>query len=274
MTHRTHRTHRPTRWPLEALIGACLLGGCPAASSSSPAPPPSASVAPPYVPTPREGCLRSGPIEGVETDPACVVARADDNVTRDAMKTLTIELTPDASVVVGGTTVLLRLAITNRGSSEAEIVLVAQPPGAAARPDWTRLAGVPEVRPSSSASPAEGYRLAMPVRTLDAHERSIDGLPTTTPLATGGRLLRVRLRPGGKLTHTFAWWALRIPAPSPIFRDDAGHRIVPKTAPQPLPAGEYVVSVDLPLFGVSPAEATASAQVRVEKGEALPAHEH
>jgi hypothetical protein len=219
---------------------------------------------------PREGCVHSGPIEAVESDPTCVVARADESVTRDAMKQLTVELVPDAAVAVGGTTVLLRLAITNRSRSDAELVLVAQPPGATARPDWTRLAGVPELRTSPSASPLEGFHLAMPLRTLDAHERSIDGLPTTAPLAASSRLLRVRLRPGQKLTHTFAWWALRIPAPHPIFHDDAGHRIVPKTAPLPLPPGEYVVTVDLPLFGVSPAEAAASARLRVEKGEAPP----
>jgi hypothetical protein len=201
----------------------------------------------------------------METDPSCVVARADEGVTRDAMKQLAIELTPDAPAIVGGATVLVRLSITNRSANDAELVFAAQPAFATARPDWTRLAGVPELRPT----PAEGFHLVMPVRTLDAHDRSVDGLPTTPQVAASVRLLRVRLRPMAKLTHTFAWWALRIPPPMPIFYDDAGHRFVPKTAPLPLSPGEYGIAVDLPLYGVSPAESTATTRIQVEKIEKL-----
>jgi hypothetical protein len=204
-------------------------------------------------------------LEAIETDPACVVARADESVTRDAMKQLTIELKPDVPSIVAGATVLVRLAITNRGTTESELVFVAQPAFATARPDWTRLAGVPELRPT----PAEGFHLVMPLRTLDAHERSVDGLPTTPQVAASARLLRVRLKPGAKLTHTFAWWALRIPAPMPIFYDDAGHRFVPKTAPLPLPPGDYGIAVDLPLHGVSPAESLAATRIQVDKIEKL-----
>ncbi len=222
-----------------------------------------ASPAPTWQPPPREGCLRSGSLEAVESDPTCVVAKADDSVTREAMKQLTVELTADQPTVVTGGTVLMRLAITNRGASESEIVFSAQPTSATARPDWTRLAGVPELRPGA----ADAYRIIMPVRTVDGRERTVDGLPTTPQVPAAARLLRVRLKPGGKLTHTFPWWALRIPAPMPIYYDDAGHRFVPKTAPLPLPPGEYGIAVDLPLLGVSPAESIAATRILVEKIE-------
>ena len=241
------------------------VGGCPSATPTETSPSPSASQPPAWVAPPREGCARSGAIEAIETDPACVVAHADESVTRDAMKQIAIELKPDVPVVVGGATVQVRLTISNRGTNEADLVFAAQPASATARPDWTRLAGVPELR----EAPPAGYRVVMPVRTLDAHERSVDGLPTTPQVAAPARLLRVRLRPGAKLTYSFAWWALRIPAPMPIFHDDAGHRMVPKTAPVPLAAGEYGIAVDLPLHGVSPAESIAAARIQVEKAERI-----
>ena len=113
-----------------------------------------------------------------------------------------------------------------------------------------------------------------PVRTLDAREHPVDGLPTSAGPSAGAapvlRFLRVRLKPGGKLTHTFTWWALRIPAPAPITRDDAGHRFVPKTAPVPLPPGEYVVNLELPLHGISPPESVVSTRMRVEKPDQGP----
>lgn len=248
---------------LLVLVGP--LGGCPSAAPTETSPSASATQPPLWVPPPREGCLRNGALEAIETDPACVVARADESVTREAMKQLVVELKPDVPAIVGGGTVLLRLTITNRGASEAELVFATQPASATARPDWTRLAGVPELQPT----PADGYRLVMPLRTLDAHERSVDGLPTTPQVPASVRLLRVRLRPGARLSHTFAWWALRIPAPMPIFYDDAGHRFVPKTAPLPLTAGEYGIAVDLPLYGVTPAESIAATRIQVDKIEKL-----
>ncbi len=245
-------------------IVAFGLVGCPSTAPTETVPSVSATPTPVWQPPPREGCARSGSLEGIESDPACVVARADESVTRDAMKQVVIELTPDVrrSPPAGRCSFASRSPTAER--PEAELVFTALPASATARPDWTRPAGVPELHPA----PAEGFHLVMPVRTLDAHERSVDGLPTTAqsapPLA---RLLRVRLKPGAKLTHTFPWWALRIPAPMPIFYDDAGHRFVPKTTPVPLPAGEYGIAIDLPLHGVTPAESIASCRIEVEKIE-------
>lgn len=248
-----------------ALAGC--FGDCDTAAPPPPAAPASASAAPIYVPPQPEGCARTGSIEAVESDPACVVAHADDRTMRDAMKHLTFELKSDAPDVMAGGMLVIRLTITNGAHAEVPVLFDAQPPNAGARPDWTRLAGVPEPKPGGSTADAggDGFRLMMPVRTLDAHERSVDGLPTTPSIgASSSRTLRVRLKPGGKLTQTFSWWALRIPAPGPITRDDAGHRFVPKTAPLPLPAGEYVVNVELPLHGISPPESVVSTRVEVE----------
>jgi hypothetical protein len=252
---------------LYVLSTASVMIACPSNRPNDASPTASATPTPTFVPPPweppvRPGCVRSGPLEGIETDPACVVSRADETATRDAMKLLRVELAADASTVVGGTTALVRLTLTNTSTNDVDLFFVAQPGTAATRPDWTRLAGVPELR----AAPTEGFHLAMPVRTLDAHERSVDGLPTTPQtIKASARILCVRLRPKPQLTHTFSWWALQIPTPSPSYRDDAGRRIVPKTAPVALPPGEYGIAVTLPLYGVSPAEATASTHITVEK---------
>jgi hypothetical protein len=269
---------------VHALILGCVAlacGGCDASKAPPPAPAHSASVAPLYEPPPPEGCARTGSLEAVEADPACVVGRADEVAMRDAMKHLTFELKPDSPTVTAGGTVLLRLTITNGARSEVALLLDAQPAGAGPRPDWSRLAGVPEPKPAMSGTPSppqagqagqDAYRLNMPVRTLDAHEHSVDGLPTTpsTRDATSLRSLRVRLRPGGKLTQTFTWWALRIPAPGPITRDDAGHRFVPKTTPVPLVPGEYVIDVDLPLHGITASESVVTTRVKIEKPDLGP----
>ena len=255
-------------------VGVLALGlcsaGCPSTSAADAGPVASAprdvEVAPdPALDSPpREGCARTGELDGLENDATCIVPKADEALTRESMKEVAIELTPDRPSIVAGSTMLMRLAIVNRGKTEASMVFVAQPAAATARPDWTRLAGVPELRPGSPDSP----RILLFMRTLDKGDRSVDGLPTT-PQATGAsaKLLLVRLRAGARLTHALPWWALRIPPPMPIFYDDAGHRFVPKTAPVPLPAGEYGVAVNLPLYGVSPAESTATARVIVEKVE-------
>jgi len=277
----------PTLREVHALILGCVTLACGACESSKPPSPtptaaPSASVVPLYEPPPPEGCLRSGSLEAVEGDPACVVARADEVSMRDAMKHLTFDLKPDATTVTAGGMVLLRLTITNGARSEVALLLDAQPAGASPRPDWSRLAGVPEPKPAMSGAPSpsgaaaqlgqDAYRLNMPVRTLDAHDHSVDGLPTTpsTRDATSIRSLRVRLRPGGKLTHTFTWWGLRIPVPGPITRDDAGHRFVPKTTPVPLAPGEYTINVDLPLHGITPSESIVTTRLKVEKPDLGP----
>lgn len=250
-------------------VAGIELAACEGTSTPAPSAKPSASAPPPYVPPAAEGCARTGTLEAVEADPACIVPRVDDTVMRETMKHLKISLEPDAATVLGGATALLRLALTNAGENEISVVFDAQPPGAVARPDWSRLAGVPEPKPSPSGAPVlpEGFRLMMPVRTLDVHDRSVDGLPSSPPaaLAASPRILRVRLRPRGKLTQTVSWWALRIPVPAPITRDDAGHRYVPKTVPLPLPPAEYTIAIDLPLHGISPPESTITTHIRVER---------
>lgn len=261
-----------------AAVALCagLVGlGCDGPPAPPPPPSPAASAPPVplYVPPPPEGCARTGTLEALEGDATCIVQRGNDETTmRESMKHLAIELKPDALVVGAGGTTILRLTITNTSTSEVPVLFQAQPQGSGARPDWSRLAGVPQPLPSASGvTPPEIYRLTMPVRTLDATEHVVDGLPSTpagaTPLV---RSLRVRLRPGGKLTQNFTWWALRIPTPGPITRDDAGHRFVPKTAPVPLSPGQYTINVELPLGGLVPPESIVSARVRVDKPDALP----
>lgn len=186
---------------------------------------------------------------------------------RDAMRQLAFDLQPDTATVTAGTAAILRLTVTNRAAVEVGVLLDASPLNTTARPDWTRLKGVPEPKLGDSSVPAsERFRFLLPVRTLDTHRRSVDGLPSTPSTNTVvPRVFHVRLRPGGKLTHIFMWWALRIPTPNPITYDDAGHRFVPKTAPVPLPPAEYLVVVDLPLHGISPPESTMTTRLRVEK---------
>lgn len=193
---------------------------------------PATTSAPPlYVPAPPEGCARTGSLESVEADPTCLARSVDDSSMRDAMKNLDFTLTPDSAAVSAGGMVIVRLTITSTSKSEVALVLDASPVSAAARPDWSRLAGVPEPKPGAVAvPPSELYRLVIAVRTLDAQERSVDALPTTNG-------------------------------------SDAGHRFVPKTAPLPLATGDYTIKVDLPLHGVSTAESTVSARVRVERAE-------
>jgi hypothetical protein len=256
------------------LCAGLAAQGCDPAPAPAPAPAPSSSPALPlYVPPPPEGCARTGSLEALEADPTCVVARGNEEATmREAMKHLTFELKADAPVVAAGGTTILRLTIANGSANEVPVLLQAQPPSSGPRPDWSRLAGVPEPKPAASGVIVpESYRLVMPVRTLDANERVVDGLPITPSVAAPSlRSLRVRLRAGGKLTQTFTWWALRIPTPGPITRDDAGHRFVPKTAPVPLSPGQYVINVELPLGGIVPPESTVQTRVRVDKPDALP----
>jgi hypothetical protein len=269
------------RGAVAAGIGAAMgawIGGCDTPPSPPSPAPVRTSAEPLYVPPPPEGCARTGSLEALEADGTCIVAHADDTTMRDAMKHLVFDFMADSQIVTAGGQVVLRLSVTNSASAEVALLLDTLPPSTGARPDWSRLAGVPEPKPAASGMPApEGYRLVMPIRTLDAHEHGVDGLPFVlgSTSAPGGstpvpRTLRVRLRPGGKLTQNFTWWALRIPTPGPITRDDAGHRFVPKTAPVPLPSGEYVVDVELPLHGISPPESIVSTRVRVEKADAAP----
>lgn len=259
---------------LEVGLLAGVLAACDAPRPQPAPPPPSASMAPVYVPPPAEGCARTGSLEGVEGDPTCIVSRADDVVMRESMKHLSFALEPDTQAVMSAGMTNFRLTITNGAPFEVPLLLDARPPGAGPRPDWARLAGVPEPKAGSAgAALSDSYRLGLVLRTLDSRDRCVDGLPTTagpTAAAPVTRSLRVRLGPGAKLTQSFTWWALRIPPPGPITRDDAGHRFVPKTTPVPLPAGEYGVAVDLPLHGISPPESTFSTRIRVEAPDATP----
>lgn len=251
---------------MKRLFVVLLLSSCddpkPARSADA-----SAEAAPPPSPPARtgEGCARSGPLDGVEADPTCVLAKVSDDVMKDFGRRLMLRLDAEPETVIAGSTAVLRLSVTNVASSETLLVFDAYPKGQSPRPDWSRLAGVPDVKGEQPDVP----RLQLVVSTADTHERPVDAVPlvANNPLApsNGPRILGVRLRPGAKLTSATTWHALRIPAPAPIFKDDAGHRFVPKTTAVPLYPGDYVISVDLPLHGLAPAERTVTTRVRVEK---------
>jgi hypothetical protein len=182
------------------------------------------------------------------------------------MKSFTIAAELDPATVYAGTSATLRVTFTNASTAETMLVLEAAPPrDRLARPDWSRIAGPPEPRVAAPDQP----RILFPVTTFDAQGRNVDATPTLPALPAStpmpAKLLGIRVRPGGKLTHAAQWWALRIPAPAPIFTDDAGHRYVPKTAPTGMWAGDYMVVVELPLHGLAPAERLVTARVHVER---------
>ncbi len=248
------------------LVSLLLLAAC----EETPRVVPDASIAPPAAPSaapsPKvgEGCLRSGSIEGVEADPSCVLARAGDDAMRDFAKRISVAAELEPSTVVAGSTAVLRLTFTNVAPTETLVVFDAYPRGPGPRTDWSRLAGVPDVKGDAPDVP----RIQIAATTLDARERPVDAVPVvanSAAPASSPRILGVRLKPGAKLTHTMSWWALRIPAPAPIVKDDAGHRFVPKTTALPLPAGDYVVSIDVPLHGLAPAERTVTVRAHVER---------
>jgi hypothetical protein len=252
---------------LSLLISPAALLACdePKATSAVDA---TVEAAPPSAPSgrPGEGCARAGTIEGVETDPTCVLAKVSDDVMKDFGRRLTLRLAVEPETVIAGSSALLRLTITNIASSETLVVFDAYPRGAGPRPDWSRLAGVPDVKGEQPDVP----RLQLAVSTADTHDHPVDAVPLVANPGgsfASARILGVRLRPGAKLTSALSWHALRIPAPAPIFKDDAGHRFVPKTTAVPLYAGEYVISVDVPLHGLAPAERTVTTRARVEKPE-------
>jgi hypothetical protein len=217
----------------------------------------------------RDGCLRTGALEAAAADPACVVDHVRDDVMRDAARRLALALAAEPAETTGGATSLLRLSITNVAPSETIVVVEAIPASSAPRPDWTRIAGMPEVRGA-----ALGLHVPLTVTTLDVRERPVDATPMTSATPASPKLLAIRLRPGGKLTHVASWWALRIPAPAAIFKDDAGHVNVPKTLPVPLERGDYLVRVEVPLFGVPLAERTVTARIHVEEAPRSVAHPH
>lgn len=268
---------RLTRAPsiLFALVAHAGLAACddPARPAPPPSPPPTRAVRSPSAaassePAP-EGCARTGALEGIESDPTCILARVADDAMRELSKRLRVELTADAPVVAAGSETLLRLRITNVTQAEVLVVLDALPRAPGPRPDWSRLSGVPDARPQQAeATP----RLHWSVITTDAWDRDVDGMPTVPGSATAPtapRLVGVRLRPGGKLTHALPWFAVRIPPP-PLVKEVSGRRFLPTTAAIPLPVGEYTASLEVPLHGLAPAERSFSVKLRVEAGAPEP----
>lgn len=210
--------------------------------------------------TPREGCARSGMMDGIELDATCVVKPPAEETVRESMKQLTVTVTPEATETYSGGTVHLTVTIKNTSASEATVWLEASTRSSGVRTDWARVVGVPEPHPGAGEVP----RLFFNLTTTDTWERDVDAVPTTgsgsAPVPTP---LGVRLRPGAKLTRVVEWFALRIPAPPPMFQDDAGHRFYPKTVALPLTAGEYGVALYLPFFALSKEERKQSLKLKV-----------
>ncbi len=218
----------------------------------------------------HEGCARGGTFEAIAADPACLLDQVRDDVMRDASSRLALALVAEPPETTGGATSLLRLSLTNTATTDTLVVLEAVPSSSAPKADWTRIAGMPEVRPGSTT----GLLVPLAVTTL-LRDRVVDATPMTPGTGTTApRHLGVRLRPGAKLTHVQSWWALRIPAPYPQFKDDAGHVITPKTLPIPLERGDYVVRMEVPLFGVPTAERTVTTRVHVEAAPPAPKRHH
>lgn len=251
---------------LRVALACFVLAAC----EETPRATPDAAVTPPPAPSSSapakagEGCARAGSIEGIESDATCILPRAADDAMRDMTKRLAVRAELEPTTVVAGGTAVLRLTVTNIATTETLVVFDAYPRGLGPRPDWSRLAGVPDVKGDAPDVP----RIQLGVTTLDAREHPVDAVPVvanSAAPASSPRVLGVRLRPGAKITHTLSWWALRIPAPAPIVKDDAGHRFVPKTTAVPLYPGDYVVSVDVPFHGLAPAERTITVRAHVER---------
>lgn len=252
---------------MRAVAVLCVLGlaSCDDATKSATSTPVSASVergADAAAAPTGDGCTRSGSLEAIENDPACVVTRVSDEWMRDLDKRVSFAIASDDPTVVGGSGATLRLTITNRAPTPTLVVFDAFVHVPGPRPDWSRLAGVPEVKPP----PADTPRLHFAITTLDASHHDVDGMPSVAGGATPApaRVLAVKLKPGAKLTRALSWWALRIPAPLPIVKDDAGHRFVPQTLAIPLTEGDYTISVEVPLHGVSTQERTITTEVHVD----------
>lgn len=216
---------------------------------------------PPPPPPPREGCPRSGLFDGVENDAACAVKTPPSEETvRAAMKQLEIAVTPENTEIYAGGTIILTLTIKNVSPNEAPVWLESRSRSTGARTDWSRVVGVPEPH----AGVNEVAKLWFPITTTDSWDRDVDGVPTVgTGSAPVPVPLLVRLKPGGKLVRKIEWFALRIPAPAPMYQDDAGHRFYPKTIASPLPPGEYGVAVDLPFFALSKEERKQTMKLKV-----------
>lgn len=245
-------------------IGVGAAGGSGAASGAAAA---GAAAA-----RPEEGCLRSGSIEGVENDPTCVIHKPTEEGMRafiggdlhQVLKRVSITCSLEQAEVISGLSTPLHVTFVNTASTESVVVFEARPRPDGPRPDLSRVAGIPELRPVAVAP-----KLFFPISTTDARDRDVDALPTVNAPPATTTTLGVHLRPGAKLVYSTSWHALSIPAPAPIFHDDAGHRYVPKTMAQPLPPGEYNVVVDVPLYGLSKEERKVVARVKVVRPPAL-----
>ncbi|AKU93735.1 hypothetical protein AKJ09_00399 [Labilithrix luteola] len=217
-------------------------------------------AAPPTPPA-REGCARTGSMDALDGDPTCVVPRPPEDTMRAVLKNLSLTMTVEPEVIAGSAT-RITVTITNTAPVETTVLLEAKPRSWSPRPDWTRVSGIPEAIATGESTP----RLLFPSSTTDSFDRDVDAVPlvaNTIDKNATSSVLAVHLRPGGKLTHDMQWFAYRIPAPAPIVKDDAGHRYVPKTSAQNLPAGEYSVNVDLPLYGLSKEERKLTTRIRV-----------
>jgi hypothetical protein len=228
-----------------------------------------ASPPPPPPPPQREGCARVGAIDAIETDPMCAIRRVDEDAMRASMKRLTVTVGIEPAEVFAGGTGLVNVTIKNTSPVETLVLFEARTRLPGPRTDWSRVLGVPEPH----AATAETSKLFFPMMTTDAWDRDVDALPTIAGSAVAApppsMPLGVHLRPGGKLTHTLSWWALRIPAPAPIVQDDAGHRYIPKTAAIALNPGEYSIVLDLPLYGLTREERKFTARVKVMRAPKL-----
>ncbi|MCL2725067.1 MAG: hypothetical protein FWD69_11585 [Polyangiaceae bacterium] len=250
-----------------ALCALVVGAGCSKRSEPEPSakivtlPAPSAADSAVESPSVREGCVRTGALDLAEKDVTCILSHPPSEIVHDLARALEITLAADPPEVPQGGTTLLRLAVANGTRREILVPFEVAAPGSLAHPDWSRLAGGPELR----GDPTTGSRIVFPLVTLDTHERSVDALPMLAPsaLPSPARIVAVRVPPGGKLTHVVSFWAMRIPAPAPAYRDSADHLIVPKTFPVPLVPGEYIARLEVPIVGLLPIERQVSANVRV-----------
>jgi len=254
------------------------------ASDGAPVPPPA--------PPPREGCSRIGSLEFVESDPSCILktVQVTDEMMRTTMKKVTITptLTPDSGLpnttgaplpmdqVVSGSSGLINITFKNTANHEVLIAFESKPRLPGPRTDWSRVIGIPEPKPTADASKP---KLFFTTTTTDQWDHAVDSLPTVNessaagaqPILPPASVLGVYLRPGGKLTQNVTWWALRIPAPAPVFSDDAGHRFYPKTAAFPLLPADYNIVLDLPLAALTKEERKIALKVKVVKAPKLDA---
>jgi hypothetical protein len=234
------------------------------ACEERPAGPADTGVPPPPPPPVerRPGCSRNGPLDGIDTDAACIVKQVPEDAMRASMKRLSITVTPEPTEVISGSSGVLAITIKNTSNIETTVYFEARQRLAGPRTDWTRVAGVPDVHPNAG----ENAKLLFPLTTTDNYDRDVDALPTvanSTPPASPPTILAVHLRPGAKVHHSVMWWALRIPAPAPIVTDDAGHRYIPKTIASPLFPADYNVAIDLPLYGLTREERKLTIKMKV-----------